>query len=232
MPALAEAFEVITLDLPGHGHTPWIAGTAMDPASLAGYVDATLGTLGVERAHVIGNSLGGWVAVELAAAFSTRVASVIALAPAGMRDVPLAKINLGFKLNRYLAVATRPLLPAMLASRRLRALGFARNSPVWETWSLETCRDAAEAMARSRGYPAALDATLGRVASAAATIPASVPVTVVFGDTDRILPPRTSQSRRYMPPHARWLEWERCGHAIQLDHPDRVVALALEHVRT
>jgi len=119
-----------------------------------------------------------------------------------------------------------------LANDRLRAFGFARNSPVWETWSLETCRDAAQAMASSRGYDTALTGTLGRVASCTATIPSTIPVTVVFGDTDTILPPTTSQSRRYMPAHGRWLEWERCGHAPQLDVPDRVVELVRDVAST
>ncbi len=227
-PALAKAFDVIAVDLPGHGKTPLVAGTPMDPRSLADVVVRTLDTLGVDRAHLVGNSLGGWTAVEIAAAYPDRVASVTALAPAGMRDVPLARISFAFKLNRYLAVGLRPLLPLILRSERLRSIGFARNSPVWKTWSIETCRDAADAMAKSRGYAPALHAILGRVADCTARIPPTIPLTVVFGDTDVVLPARTSQSRRHLPPHARWLEWERCGHAIQLDHPERVVSLVTE----
>lgn len=225
MPALARTFDVTAVDLPGHGETSWVAGTPMDARALARHVLGTLDVLGIARAHLVGNSLGGWTAVELAAAHPDRVASVTALAPGGMRDVPSTKIALSFKINRYLAVAARPLLPLALKSERVRALGFAPNSPVWKTWSLETCRDAADAMALSPGYHAALAATVGRVADCTARIPATIPLTIVFGDTDRVLPPETSQSRRFLPPHGRWLEWERCGHAVQLDYPDRVVEL-------
>jgi pimeloyl-ACP methyl ester carboxylesterase len=83
-------------------------------------------------------------------------------------------------------------------------------------------------MATSRGYDAGLTGIIGRVASCTLRIPSSIPVTIVFGDTDTVLPPSTSQSRRYLPAHGRWLEWERCGHGIQLDCPDRVVALLKE----
>ena len=227
-PALAASFEVIAVDLPGHGGTPWIAGTAMDPRSLADSVRATLDALKIPRVHLLGNSLGGWVALELAAGSPDRVASVTALAPGGMRETPLTKISLGFRLNRYLAVGLRPLVPVVLKSDRLRGLAFSRNSPVWKTWSLETCRDAAEAMATSKGYDAALTGLLNRVAECTLRIPPSIPVTIVFGDTDTVLPPSTSQSRKYLPAHGRWLEWERCGHGIQLDYPDRVVALIRE----
>lgn len=224
-PTLADAFDVIAVDLPGHGRTPLVAGTPMDPRSLADAVVGTLDALGVGRTHLVGNSLGGWTALEIAAAYPDRVASVTALAPGGMRDAPLTRISTAFKLNRYLAVGLRPLLPLILRSERLRGIGFARNSPVWKTWSIETCRDAAEAMATSRGYAPALYALLGHVAECTARIPPAIPLTIVFGDTDVVLPAHTSQSRRHLPAHGRWLEWERCGHAIQLDHPERVVAL-------
>jgi len=222
---LARSFDVIAVDLPGHGQTPWVVGTAMDAPSLAEHVHETLAALGITRAHLLGNSMGGWTALELAAAHPDRIASVVALAPGGMRDEPSKKIHPAFRINRYLAVATRPLLPVMLRVSWLRGLGFARNSPIWKTWTIETCRDAANAMARSPGYEAMLVATIGRVAERAAAIPPTIPVTVVFGDTDNVLPPSTSQSRRYMPSHAEWLTWESCGHGIQLDHPDRVVEL-------
>lgn len=227
-PPLAKTFDVIAMDLPGHGETPWVGGTAMDPRSLADSVRATLDGLGIARAHVAGNSLGGWVGLELAAAYPDRVASITALAPGGMRDKPLEKISLAFRLNRYLAVGLRPLVPVVIKSDRLRGLAFSRNSPVWKSWSIETCRDAAHAMAISKGYDAALNGLLNRVAECTSRIPSSIPVTIVFGDTDTVLPPSTSQSRRFLPAHGRWLEWERCGHGIQLDHPDRVVSLIEE----
>ncbi|MBA2540553.1 MAG: alpha/beta fold hydrolase, partial [Deltaproteobacteria bacterium] len=103
-PELAKKFDVLAVDLPGHGQTPWTAGTAMDPRALADSVRATLDALNVKRAHLVGNSLGGWVSLELAAAYPDRVASVTALAPAGMRDKALERISLGFRVNRYLAV--------------------------------------------------------------------------------------------------------------------------------
>jgi pimeloyl-ACP methyl ester carboxylesterase len=230
--ALAKHFDVIAVDLPGHGETPWRAGTPMDPAALAGHVLETVDSLGVKRAHLLGNSLGGWTVVELAAAHPDRVASVVALAPAGMRFKPLAKVHWSFKVNRFLAIATKPLLPFMLPRERLRGLGFSRISPVWKTWSVETCRDAAIAMASSGGYPDALDATVGRWATCTASIPETIPLTILFGDTDTVLPPHTSQSLQHIPLHAQWLMWGNCGHAPQLDYPDRVVELVREVAST
>lgn len=222
---LSQKFDVINMDLPGHGATPFIPGTPMSPQALASHVIETLDGAGVEKAHFVGNSLGGWVALEIAAAHAERTMSVVALAPAGMRDKPLTHSDLLLSFNRLLARSLKPLISLLVPLKFMRAIGFSRNSPLWQEWSLETCRDAAEAMASSRGYSYALRASFGKVADCALAIAPTIPVVVVFGDTDNILPAHVAQSRAFLPAHGRWLTWENCGHAIQLDYPEKVAAL-------
>jgi len=83
VPALAERFDVIAVDLPGFGTSALLpAGSEPSPAGLAMAVAALLNDLGIDRPHLAGNSLGGWVAMELA---KTRpVRSVTLLSPAGL----------------------------------------------------------------------------------------------------------------------------------------------------
>lgn len=228
-PELSRNHDVIAVDLPGHGTSAFPPDTAMSPRDLADHVRETLDALGLDRVHLVGNSLGGWTVLEFAAAFPARTLSVVALAPAGMRQTPLLHGDWRLKFNRRLARALRPFIGLLVRYPRLRALGFARNSPIWQTWSQETCLDAARAMAGARGYDAALSGTFGKVASCTAQIPEQIPVTIIFGDTDNTLPPHTSQSRQYLPPHAQWVTWDKCGHAIQLDYPQRTVK-AIESV--
>jgi pimeloyl-ACP methyl ester carboxylesterase len=52
------------------------------------------------------------------------------------------------------------------------------------------------------------------------------PVTVVWGDRDRIAVPRSRHTDQ-LPPHARVETWERCGHLVMWDQPDRLVSAAL-----
>lgn len=222
---LQDEHDIITVDLPGHGRTPWAEQTPVSPPALADHVLNTIDGLGVEQVHLVGNSLGGWTSLELAAAHPERVASVIALAPAGMRNAPLDRVDPRIMRNRRLATAMRLFFPIMLRSASLRRIGFAHNSPIWRTWDYQTCRDAAMAMAKSPGYSQTLRATFGRVADCTRDIPDSIPVQVIFGDTDNVLPASTSQSREYLPSHATWEIWQDCGHAIQLDYPDRVADL-------
>jgi len=85
MPELIKDFTVYAIDLPGHGDAPLTAGEELDPRSLAqSIVDYMLSDMGVEKMHVAGNSLGGWIALEMAAVAPDNVVSVTALAPAGL----------------------------------------------------------------------------------------------------------------------------------------------------
>lgn len=222
---LSKEFDVIVIDLPGHGSTPLQPGIGMAPIDMALHIRHTMDELGIEKAHLVGNSLGGWIAFELAALHPERAHSAVGLAPAGMRETPLNAKDLLLSFNRILARALKPWIDFLIKIKFMRKIGFSRNSPLWQEWSIETCRDAAIAMSSSTGYPLALRASLGKVAENTLKIPDSVPVVVVFGDTDNIIPAKTGQSRVFMPPHHQWFVWENCGHAIQLDHPDRVVEL-------
>ena len=89
IPALAARFDVIAVDLPGFGDSnPVPAQTKPTPAALAAAVAGLLDDLGVTAPHLAGNSLGGWVALELAA--TRPAASLTLLSPAGLwrEDAP------------------------------------------------------------------------------------------------------------------------------------------------
>src|SRR6476620_5011434 len=68
VPTLAERFDVLAVDLPGFGDSPPLPGdVAPRPAALASALAEYLDEQAVSRPHVVGNSIGGWVALELAA---------------------------------------------------------------------------------------------------------------------------------------------------------------------
>ena len=82
-PALAERHRTIALDLPGHGGSSRDVG-AGDVGALAEAVAGALAALGIARAHLVGHSLGGAIALELAAVQPGLVASVTLIASAGL----------------------------------------------------------------------------------------------------------------------------------------------------
>src|SRR5208282_3547049 len=79
--ALAPRFRVIALDLPGFGDSDKPIGAAYDARFFADAVIDLLDALTLERAHLIGNSLGGRVALEVALRYPSRVGRVALLAP-------------------------------------------------------------------------------------------------------------------------------------------------------
>ena len=87
-PFLAEHHDCIAVDMPGFGESPELpADVAPTAARIAAAIVATLDALGVERAHVAGISLGGWVALEFAK--TERCLSVTGLCAAGFWPRPL-----------------------------------------------------------------------------------------------------------------------------------------------
>src|SRR5207245_2489790 len=83
LPAFAHTHRVVAVDLPGFGHSPMPAGEI----SIAGYarvLDGLLGELGIDAAAVVGNSMGGFIAAELAISAPQRVERLVLVSAAGL----------------------------------------------------------------------------------------------------------------------------------------------------
>src|SRR3954451_12816298 len=76
IPTLAKKHRVIGVELQGHGRTS-DTDREITPAALASYVVGLLDHLGIDRAHVLGHSMGGGVTMELAVSYPDRVRSVV-----------------------------------------------------------------------------------------------------------------------------------------------------------
>jgi pimeloyl-ACP methyl ester carboxylesterase len=220
-PYLQERFNVITVDLPGHGQSPMIKGQLMDPSSLGSLVVRELEKqFGVTEFNLIGNSWGGWIVLEMAASHPEQVRSVTALAPAGFWLATYVQRSPGTSSLRFLAKNSTPLAPIFLKYEWSRKLGFADVSPKWRDFSYELCLDATNAMAKSDGYFPAWDGMLKKRFDS--KIDPSIPVTIIFGDSDNTLPETTCQERTMAPAHAKWLVFEECGHAPMWDNVEKV----------
>ena len=203
IPKLIDKFEVITIDLPGHGKTPLDKTRPMDPESLAKLVVQNLTELDIKQFHLVGNSLGGWISLEIAAIYPERVITLTGLAPAGL----------------WLA-------PTTLNYRWAKKIGFETVSPRWQELSYEVCLDAVLAMAKSDGYFPAWDGMLKKRFDK--DVSKEIPITIIFGDTDHTLPAKTCQERSLAPDHAKWIILPETGHAPMWDSTEEVLAEILE----
>jgi pimeloyl-ACP methyl ester carboxylesterase len=227
IPALAQSFRVITVDLPGHGQSPYNKAQAMDPKSLGRAVfESVESEYGINKFHVAGNSLGGWIALEMAADQPERIKSLTGIAPAGLWLKPAAEREMKEARSYYVARLFRPLIRIGLNSKILRWIGFATVSPRWRELSYEICYEAAHAMLNCPGYFPAWDGMLSRRFDA--QVAPTVAVTILFGDTDNTLPFPISQERSLAPAHSSWMVIDNCGHAPMWDYPDLIAKIIKE----
>jgi pimeloyl-ACP methyl ester carboxylesterase len=204
LPALEREHEVLALTLPGHAGGPPLPRPA-GLRSLADAVERALDAAGVETAHLVGNSLGGHLALQLAE--RDRARSVVALSPAGGWAPGDEQARAVFDAQADLvevAGSASVHAPSELLAHQLRGVA-AVSEP-------------AEALAVAREADWSLDAA--RILA---------PVRIVWGTADRLLPwPRAAERyRREWLPHADWVELEGIGHAPQLEAPLETAQLVL-----
>ncbi|RZT78982.1 pimeloyl-ACP methyl ester carboxylesterase [Micromonospora violae] len=220
--------EVIALDLPGFGNSP-VPGAGM-PADMAATVAGVLPALaewGLERPHVAGYSLGGAIGLELAA--TGAVASVTAFSPAGFftpaeRRRALAILRT-LRANSYLPT---PVMRVALRSAYLRALCFAPLLARPTQLDVERALGDALALRRGLGFNAVARAARDYRFDCRRLSEAAVPVTIGWGDRDRIFGVHQAERARAGLPAARVVTMSRCGHVPMSDDPDLVAALILE----
>jgi pimeloyl-ACP methyl ester carboxylesterase len=224
VPQLVESFTVYAIDLPGHGDAPLADGEAMDPVSLAqGIINYMVSQVGVEKMHVAGNSLGGWIALEMAAVAPDNVLSVTALAPAGLwHELPPRKLPPSLDA-RILAKISQYFMKTAYRIPLLKAIGYKKITHLWRELSFESCRDSVIAMAKSKGYTPMWHGANGRRFES--NVPEKVKLSVVFGDSDLMLPEEIAQEKSVAPKHSRWIVVDNCAHVIMWNYPTLTVEL-------
>jgi pimeloyl-ACP methyl ester carboxylesterase len=218
--ALADRHRMIAVDLPGFGDSVKPIGAAYDPRFFARSVVALLDALGFERAHVVGNSMGGRVAIEVGLRAPERVGRIGLLAPslAWLRDRPWAPMlkliapQLGLiqpAPRAFVEMIVRRLVPG--SDDRWVAAGvdeFLR--------SYLTPRGRAAFYAAARNIyleePHGPDGLWTRLAELR---PDSL---FVWGRQDKLVPISFERHVREVLPAARHLELN-CGHVPQLERP-------------
>jgi pimeloyl-ACP methyl ester carboxylesterase len=156
---------------------------------------------------VIGNSIGGWIAAEIALAASPRVSGVILIDAAGVPvsgeqavDFFTLTMDQVLDLSYYRPDPVRASLAQLPAAAQAAMAG---NRAVLETY-------AGHAMA-DPGLPGRLPAV-------------RVPVLVVWGEADRMIPVEHGRAYAAAIPGARLLTLAQAGHLPQLETPDQLLA--------
>jgi pimeloyl-ACP methyl ester carboxylesterase len=228
LPALERRHEVLALTLPGHAGGPPLPDP-LSTSALLDVIERMLDDVGLATAHIAGNSLGGYLALCLAA--RGRARSVVALAPAGGWGAEGRSVEdtlEHFVTMRELCRRAVPHADSIVSTPegRRRATRFTTSNfehipselLAHQLCGVAAC-DAVEpmvALARRDGWR--LDAR--RV---------ECPVRIVWGTEDRLLPWPASalRYRRDWLPHADWVVLDGIGHCPQLDVPIEAAELII-----
>lgn len=216
---LAELFSVTSFDNRGIGESdkpegPYTASQLADDAV------AVLDALELERAHVVGASLGGMAAQELALAYPQRVDRLVlaCTTPGGGAAYPIPQQTIAL-------FAEAPTLPPEVALRRFVANSLAADAPeelverIYR-WRLENPPD-------PQGWQAqAAAGTTYDGGERAHGIAA--PTLVVHGTGDNVVDPRNAALLGELIPNARVELFEGCGHLFFWEQPERFFRVAEE----
>lgn len=226
--ALATEREVIAVDLPGHGHTPPLAGEA-SIGTFADAVTAFLATHGLTGIDAVGSSMGARLVLELARRGGV-VGAVVSLDPGGFwegweRTYFGTTIGLSIRLVR----ALQPVMPFVTGNAFTRSLLLAQFSA--HPWRLPP----RVVLQEMRDYASApsFDPLLRSLARGPAQegVPRGTlrqPTVIVWGRQDRVCLPRQAARAAARFPDAR-LHWlDDCGHFPHWDQPAATARLILE----
>ena len=230
IPLLEKEREPVAIDMPGFGRAeplpPELEPTA---ANLARALHERCAERGIERPHVAGNSLGGWVALEMGR--RGWAASVTTLSPAGLWSRPLGEPEGGgarmlVRGSRWVKAARPLLAPALLlpATRRLAFRSIAAHP---ERIPPAAARQLVLGWLDGEGYDAANRAMRSHVFDPAG-YPEDVPVTIAWCELDRLLGPPKPHRR---PAGSRFLVLPGVGHTPTWDDPELVARTLLEGSR-
>ena len=231
--AFATTHTVYALDLAGFGESAPVTARTTLPR-LAKAAIAFLDAVGVAGpVTLIGNSLGGAVALQIAAIAPDRVSALVLADPAGFgKQVTIALRVLGVPIiGRRLAVPSRR--TAVLETRAIfRDRALVTEERVELAFRLASrpggttvLRDTANSLGTIFGVKAGWRRRL-----IAQLAPLRIPTLVVWGDHDRILPAHQLEEARRVFPHAEWHLFEQTGHMPQIEKPQEFADLTLAFV--
>ena len=203
---LAERYEVLVPEHPGFGGSddpPWLRSTA----DLAMFYLDLVEEAGLDGIHLIGNSLGGWLAAEILIRDRARFKSLVQLAPAGIR---VKGVPGGDNFIWGPEEALRNLYHDQSFADRILAV---KPSEEQMDAMLKNRFTVAKLGWQPRWFDPDLEKWLHRI---------KLPALVVWGENDKIMPPAYAALWRERLPEARLVMLENCGHLPHVEHAERV----------
>jgi pimeloyl-ACP methyl ester carboxylesterase len=228
IPMLERRHRIYAPTLPGHlGGEPWPWDSEATVYGIVDKLAEDFAQRGIDRPHVVGNSLGGWIALELAR--RNIPASVTALSPAGAwrndrhYQAVARPFRIAHALMPLLIPLVRPLLGIAAVRRSLNAQAMEHGDRVPRDEMLHAMRS----LGGTRILPQLL-ATMGRKGPIKPLVGIHCPITIAWGEHDKVIPFETYGAPMLAAaPGAVAATLAGCGHVPMYDAPEMVAALIL-----
>ena len=217
LPPLEESFDVLAVDLPGFGHSPPLPpGLDSTPEALADAVERAMDEAGFETAHLSGNSLGGWVALELAR--RGRARTCVPISPAGLAHG--RERDLGVGILRGMRWLARNAAPNDVALRSPIGRTLFAGPTLGRPWRADPgdLIEQRELFATAPGFDATLPHVLERQPAGLTAI--RCPVLILWGTRDVILIPRQGRRFERLIPGSELRYLKGLGHVPMSDDPE------------
>ncbi len=220
MPALAGSFRVVAPDLVGFGRTERPAGTAYRLPTWTGHLLGVLDALGIERAHLVANSMGGAVALDLAIRYPDRVDRLVLMGAVG---VP-------FTLTPGLD-AVWGYQPSVAAMQELLGI-FAYDTSIIGPDLAELRYRASIRPGAQEAFASMFPAPRQQWVDALAQAPEDIRrirhrTLLVHGRDDQVVPLQNSVDLLHLIQDSRLHVFGRCGHWTQVEHAQAFNELVL-----
>lgn len=226
LPYFAAGHRVVAVDLPGFGASPSPVGGRISIPGYAATLTGVLDVLGLPQACVVGNSMGGFVALEMAMTAPERIHSLVLVSPAGLDARALRNDRLLGVLRRaerlLLAGGTMIATHADWVARRARLRRLFMHLAVHHPERLPNAL-MAEQIRQGSGKPGFVDAldalTDHDIEDRLRDL--RCPTLVYWGEEDRLVPVRDAARFGELIPGARVVRLPETGHMAMLERPGR-----------
>ena len=224
VPALEQRFDVLAPTLGGHcGADPWQEGVEPTIAALADVAERELDDAGIETAHIAGNSLGGWLALELAK--RGRARSVVALSPAGGwtegDEKEQRRLTGFFRRTHKLTSLSYQRARGLVTRPRLRRLMLRDAMEHGERMKPGDALHMMQGVLECSIFLELMDAVV-RDGPAAGLEQISCPVLIAWAEKDRIFPIEDYRETFATVPGVEVVTLPGCGHVPMWDDPELV----------
>lgn len=218
-PSLAETHRVIALDLPGHGGSSKDVGSG-DLATFSRTLTAFLDALDIPKAHLVGHSLGGGVALRIALEHPARIASLSLICPTGLGT----EIDRAFTQDFITAGRRKQLLPVL--QKLFADKSLVRTAMAEDLLKFKRIDGAQSALAMiatanfGEGYQK--EVLVGRLAELG-----GLPAQVIWGALDQIIPARHAAG---LPENVKTYVLSGAGHMPHMEKAAEVNRILLDFI--